>query len=326
MDNKEIYKKTLGFSIRRLLWDFLSVIIFIACMAVGFLIMENTSNKGLIGLGIGAIFGLIFLVIFSRWISYTYKAGQIAMMTRGIVDKKLPEDVIGEGKKIVKKRFTTVSAYFWITGIIKGIFNELGRAISAIGRAIGGDNGSTVGDVISTVIQVIVSYLCDCCLGWVFYRENVKASKATCEGAVLFFKHGKTFAKNMGRVFGMGILSFLVIGGAFTGIFYLIFNCFPDVFSKLSYEIVEAGVRAGTEVPAFFSDVVALTWICSGIVGVICWSFIHSTFIRPFVLVGVLRNYIESGMKDIPSEKSFGELDEKSKKFKKLHAKLEAKA
>ena len=50
--------------------------------------------------------------------------------------------------------------------------------------------------VISSVISVVVSYLCDCCLGWVFYRQDVKSAKATCEGAVLFFKHWKTLAKN----------------------------------------------------------------------------------------------------------------------------------
>ena len=58
--------------------------------------------------------------------------------------------------------------------------------------------------------------------------------------------------------------------------------------------------------------------------GILVWSFIHSTFIRPFVLVGVLRNYIQSGMNDIPSEASFAELDKKSAKFRKLHE--EAKA
>jgi hypothetical protein len=37
------------------------------------------------------------------------------------------------------------------------------------------------------------------------------------------------------------------------------------------------------------------------------------------VLVGVLRNYIQSGINDIPTEESFAVLDGKSEKFKKLH-------
>lgn len=318
MDNKEIYKKTLGFSIRRLLWDIFAFIVFVAISLIGFFIAEKTTNQGLIGLGIGVVIGLIAIAIMMRFISYAYKAGQIAMMTQAITTGKLPEDVIGAGKKVVKERFSTVAAYFAVTGVIKGIFNQIGRGITALGNAVGGDTGGAVGSTISSVIQTIVAYLCDCCLGWVFYRKDEKAGKATCEGAVLFFRHGKTLMKNLGRVFGISILSFIVIGGVFFGISYLIMHCFPDAFATLSNEIIEVG----SDVPAWVSDVNTLTIVCAAISGIFFWSVLHSTFVRPFILVGVLRNYINSGIKDIPDEKSFDELDSKSKKFKKLHEEL----
>lgn len=322
MDNKQIYQKTLGFSWRRLLWDVISVILLIALSAIGFLVAEKASNQGLIGLGIGFILGLIALAIISRYIAYSYKAGQIAMMTRALTENQLPDDVIAEGKSIVKERFSTVAAYFAITGVIKGIFNEIGRGITAVGEAVGGDTGGAVGSTVSSVIQTVVAYLCDCCLGWVFYRKDVKAGKATCEGAVIFFKHGKTLAKNLGRVFGMGALSFLTIAGVFTGIFYLIFRAFPDAFSHLSAEVLEAGARAGVNLPAFVSDPNILTLICAAIIGAIFWGILHSAFVRPFVLVGVLRNFLKSGIDDMPTEASFKELDAKSAKFQKLHSEL----
>ena len=284
-------------------------------MALGFFIAEKAADKGLIGLAIGGVIGLIALVFFLRWLSYKYKAGQIAMMTKGITEGELPQDVMGEGQKIVKERFATVAAFFAVTRVIKAIFNQLGRGISAAGRAIGGDTGGTAGDVISSVIQVIVSYLCDCCLGWVFYRKDVKATKATCEGAVLFFKHGKTFFKNMGRVFGMGLATLAVIGGAFAGIFYLIASRFPAVFDRLYVELAESS----TKMPEWLNSPTILMIAASVIGGLIVWAFFHSLFIRPFVLVGVLRNYIQSGINDIPTEESFAVLDGKSEKFKKLH-------
>ena len=237
------------------------------------------------------------------------------MMTKGITEGELPQDVMGEGQKIVKERFATVAAFFAVTRVIKAIFNQLGRGISAAGRAIGGDTGGTAGDVVSSVIQVIVSYLCDCCLGWVFYRKDVKATKATCEGAVLFFKHGKTFFKNMGRVFGMGLATLAVIGGAFAGIFYLIASRFPAVFDRLYVELAESS----TKMPEWLNSPTILMIAASVIGGLIVWAFFHSLFIRPFVLVGVLRNYIQSGINDIPTEESFAVLDGKSEKFKKLH-------
>ena len=149
------------------------------------------SSDLLIGLAIGLLIGIVILVVLVRWTSYQFKAGQIAMMTRGVTEGTLPDDVIGEGKKIVRQRFTTVAVFFAATRLIKGIFNEIGRAVTKIGENVGGDTGNAIGSTISAVISVVVAYLCDCCLGWVFYRSEVKATKATCEGAVLFFKRSE---------------------------------------------------------------------------------------------------------------------------------------
>ena len=320
MDNKEIYKKTLTFSLRRFLWDAASLVIIIVVAAAGFFLAEKLASQGLIGLVVGIVIGIIVVAIASHFVSYVFKAGQIAMMTKAITDGKLPDDVYGEGKKIVKERFLTVAAYYAVTGVIKGIFNEVGRAITAVGQAVGGDNGGAVGSTISGAIQTIVGYLCDCCLGWVFYKKDEKATKATMEGAVLFFKHGKTLMKNLGRVFGIGILSFVVIGGVFFGVFYLMTLAMPGVFEGLAAEFANIAAGGEVEMPEFLTNAQNLMLIAAGIGGVTMWGIIHSVFVRPFVLVGVLRNYIESGKNEKISDADFAELDKKSKKFAKLHA------
>ena len=317
MDNKEIYKRTLTFSLRRFLWDLGSIIVLVVFTAAGFVVADKLSGNGLIGLLVGMVIAIIAIAIASHFISYVFKAGQIAMMTKGVTEGKLPEDVYGEGKKIVKERFLTVAAYYAVTSAIKGIFNQLGRAITSVGESVGGDAGGTIGSTISSIIQTIVRYLCDCCLGWVFYRKDESSVKATMEGAVLFFKHGKTLAKNLGRVFGMGILSFLLIGGAFFGITYLVTMAFPDAFAELARMIAESG----EDVPEFFTTAQGVMLSVAAIIGVVMWSILHSVFVRPFVLVGVLRNYIESGKSEKISEKDFDELDKKSSKFKKLREK-----
>ena len=320
LDNKQVYKATLGFSYRRFLWDFLAFLVFVGCVVGSFLIAENGFNQGLIGLAIGVVLGAIAVYIMLKFVAYTYKAGQIAMMTKGVTEGQLPADVIAEGKKIVKQRFATVAAYFAVTNVIKGIFRQISNAITAAGQAIGGNNGGAVGSAIGGVIETIVAYLCDCCLGWVFYRKDEKSTKATLEGAAIFFKHGKTLLKNLGRIFGISLLSFLVIGGVFFGIAYLILMNFRDAFTALSQELTDAISSSGDNASAFLSDPNALTLTCALIIGVIFWSILHSVFVRPFILVGVLRNFIESGKADIPSEAEFAELDKKSKKFAKLHA------
>jgi hypothetical protein len=47
---------------------------------------------------------------------------------------------------------------------------------------------------------------------------------------------------------------------------------------------------------------------------------VHSVFIRPFILVGVLRNFTASGIKDMPTEEEFNTLNNKSPKFAKLYS------
>ena len=316
MNNKEIYKKTLTFSIRRLAWDVMSVVVILLCTAAGVFLADKLAGAWAAGLAIGLVIGIIIVAIASHFVSYVFKAGQIAMMTEGIAKGELPEDVYGAGKKIVKERFLTVAAYYAATSAIKGIFSQLGNAITSVGKAVGGDAGGAVGGTVSGVIQTAVDYLCDCCLGWVFYRRDESSLKATLQGAVLFFKHGKTLAKNLGRVFGIGLLSFVVIGGVFFGITYLITMAFPGAFEELARMIAEAG----EDVPEWLTQVGNLQLIAGAIGGVVMWGILHSTFVRPFILVGVLRNYIESGKEENFTEADFDELDKKSAKFKKLHA------
>lgn len=320
MDNKSIYKKTIGFSLWRVLWDFLACVAFFGFAAAGFVIADKTTDYGLVGLAIGAVLGGIASWIILHFVSYTYKAGQIAMMTEGIIKGKLPDDTIAAGKKVVKERFSTVAAYYFVTGAIKGIFNQIGVGITAIGEAVGGDTGGTIGSTISAIINTIIAYLCDCCLGWVFYKQDESATKATLEGAAIFFKHGKTLAKNLGRIFGISIVSFLVIGGIFFGLTYLILQAFPDAMGTLQAEITEIFTSNGETVPEIFQSVLAINLTCSAVVGIIMWSILHSTFIRPFILVGVLRNFINSGKDEKITESDMAELDKKSKKFAKLHA------
>ncbi len=321
MTNGQIYRKTLGFSVRRLLWDVLAVLLFFALSAVGFIIGDRIRENGPIGLLIGAVIGLIAMIVILRFVSYLFKAGQIAMMTRAITEGELPDDVIAEGKRTVRERFVTVAVFYALANAVKGIFNQIGKGLTKVGQSIGGDTGGAVGNTVSSILQTIVRYLCDCCLGWVFYRKEVKSARAACEGAVLFFRHGKTFVRNMGRVFGMGIASFLVIGGVFTAVFYPIAARYPEFYESLAATIAAEAEREGW-VYQLLQNPATLPVVFAAVAGIIVWAILHPVFVKPFVLTGVLRNYLESGMNEIPSEDSFFLLDSRSPKFRKLHGQI----
>ena len=318
MTNFQVYKKILSFSLLIFLFDMLGLLIVAGMASAGYFIFNQSTDKALIGLGIGLVIGITIVVLLSIFVTNRIKAAQISMMTLGVTEGKMPENTFHAGFESVKGRFGKITGFFAVTWAIKAVFRQIGRGLNKVGRAVGGDVGEGITSAIDSAIQIVIGYLCDCCLGWVLYRKEVGTFKAGCEGAAIFFKHGKTLIRNIGRIFGMGILSFVVIGGAFFGIFYLIFTQFPAMFNSLSHEIIEIGIRTEAEIPEWVTNPQYLTLFVCGILAIIIWSCIHQVLIRPFILVGVMRNFMAAGIKDMPTEEDFVTLENKFPKFSRL--------
>ena len=313
MTNFQVYKKTLSFSLVKFALD-LGLLVLLIGLPVGALFLF----KNVVAPIVAFVIALVAVILLNIFVGNRIKAAQIAMMTKGCTEGDLPEHTFHEGFEVVKKRFASLTLFFMITNAIKGTFRQLGRTITRFGSAIGGEIGGSVTSTIDSIIQTLIQYLCDCCLGWVFYRSDVNMAKAACEGAAIFFKHGKTLAKNMGRIFGMGLLSLLVVGGAFFGIFFLIFNSNPAMFNELIKIINE-----GSSSPIDPEGTVVFTIVFSAFLAIVLWGILHSVFVSPFILTGVLRNFLASGKEDIPSESEFNEIAQKSSRFRKLQERME---
>ena len=319
MTNFQVYKKVLSFSLLQFVVD-LAVLAVIAGLAVGgFFIFDNTaSSRAIIGMVVGLVIGIIIAIVVSYLVSNRIKAAQIAMMVKGVTEGELPEQTFKAGFEELKGRFAKITLLFVVMNGIKGIFKQIGRGITGLGQAVGGNVGGSVGSAVDSAIQTLIGYLCDCCLGWVLFRKDENTAIAACEGAVIFFKHGKTLIRNVGRIFGMGLLSLLVVGGAFFGGAYAIFAA-TGAMNPLANEIVEAITRSGSEVPVFLQNATAVIIVTAALIGLIMWSILHSVLIRPFILTGVLRNFLEAGKEHLPTEADFKELDSKYPRFAKLH-------
>lgn len=314
MTNFQVYRKTLSYSLVMFLVDIIKLVILVGLTILGFVLFEKFFNMGLAGLPVGLLVAIIAVVLITIFVSNRIKAAQIAMMAKGVTENALPDHTFKQGFEELKGRFGSITAFFFITNAIKRIFRQLGRTINRVGSAIGGQTGNTITSAIDSAVQTLIAYLCDCCLAWVMFRKDQNAAKSACEGAVIFFKHGKTLIRNIGRIFGMGFLSLLVIGGAFFGLSYLLFTQFPGLFQTLSNEII----AAGGDIPEFVYDVNMLMIYVAAVLGIVIWSMIHSVLIRPFILVGVMRNFLVAGQKDMPKEADFQEVASKSPRFAKL--------
>lgn len=319
MTNFQVYKKVISFSFLMFVVGLFAFALLIGTSVLGFVIGNNMNDMGVLGAVIGFVVGILLSVVINIFLTNRIRAAQIAIMVKGVNEGQLPERAFKAGFEEIKGRFGKITAFYFITSAIKGIFRQLGRNVNRVGRAIGGQAGESVTSAIDSAIQTLISYLCDCCLGWILYRQEVNAAKAGCEGAVIFFKHGKTLFTNIGRIFGMGFLSLLVIGGGLFGILFAVSTQMTGTFAALSNEIIEIGTRTGSEVSELITNPTLLGIYLSALSAVILWSTIHSVLIRPFILVGVLRNFMAAGIKDAPKESDFQILDGKSAKFAKLH-------
>lgn len=317
MGNVEIYRKTLRFSVMRLLVTILGIFIIVALPLATFLVTAGMSEVACaVATFVAFIVGIVVFVLIIRYCGYLFTAAQVAMITEGVSKGTLPDDVYAAGKQAVKRRFVTASVYFALWSITKAITNQITAGLNALGRvADAGNNAgpaSTMAGIVSTVISVVLEYLNYCSLGWVFLNANQSPFKSTCDGAVVYFQNWKTLLQNAGKVIGITVVSLVVIGGAFFGLGYLAFGSIPSMTAVLADIDAAATLDDGSAVPPGTSLII----LCV-IVALLLWGGIHSAFVKPFILISVMRRYIEAGLANPPKVDLYGKLAGMSAGFRK---------
>ncbi|MDO4548606.1 MAG: hypothetical protein Q4D04_10935, partial [Clostridia bacterium] len=320
MNNGQIYLKTFRFSIYRLLLGLAGIIVAALITMAGYYItLPMPTDTNVIVTGISLIVGLIACWLISRYGGYLFKAGQIAMITRGVTEGELPDNVVSEGIAAVKSRFLTVNVYFAITSAISGISNQITRGLNAITGALGGLSGNDdtknvvqgVGAVISLFISIVLEYVNYCCLGWVFYKKDENAFKSTCDGAVIYFQNWKTMLANAGKVLGMTLLSLILIGG----IFFMVFD------AVLPQQFMTAAELTDLEMDLTPEDIAIIVRV---VLAVVAWLFVHAALVQPYILVSVMRKYIDKARDTQITFDLYDKLCGISGKFKAAFAKSKA--
>ncbi len=256
MGNFEIYRRTLRFSLMRLIRNIVGVV---ALVAVPLIAMTAVATMGMdeavqyAAAGIGFIVVLIVFAVIVHFGGYLLIAGQVAMITKGVAEGDLPADVYGEGKRAVKRNFARASAFYGLWNVTKAITNQISSGMNALARSVDGDNttgpASIIAGIVSTIVSVVLEYLNYCSLGWVFLHEDQSAFKSTCDGAVIYFQNWKTLMKNTGKVIAVSLVSLAIIGGAFFGIAYLVIGSIAPLMEVLSSIDAAAPLGDGSPTP-----------------------------------------------------------------------------
>lgn len=319
MKNSTIYTKTLKFALLRLLIGVLGILSAALVTFLGYIItrgMGETTN--LLTTSICFVVGLIACGLIVHYLGYMLKAGQIAMITRAVTEGSLPEDVVAEGKSAVKNRFVTANVYFLIESSIKAITSQITKGLNVLTSAVSENEGnsvlSTIASVVMMFINIVLEYVNYCCLGWVFCHPQQTAFKSTCDGAVLYFQNWKVLLKNAGKVMALTLVALILLITVFCVLNIFVLEAVLPADGMMDAEVF--AMSDGTVVS--LSDVL---YIGAVTVAVVFAILLHSTFIKPYLLIMFMRKYLEAAQSTTPGADVYGKLCGMSRRFKKLFEK-----
>ena len=311
MKNTKIYAKILQFSIWKLLFSLLGVLaIIVLPMIAGALTYKNMTVFAVAVIA-ALIAGIVINFLLGRYASYMLTCGQIAMIERGLTTGEMPKDVFKAGKEAVKERFATANVYFVLKGITSSITHEITSVVNKLTDSKN-DAVSTVTGLISLGIAVVLEYVNYCSLAWVFHKKEQNAFKSTCDGAVIYFQNWKTLLANVGKILGITLVSLIVL-------------CIPLIVGSIVLFVAVEPIAMFCEaVDAVFElELGTVAMMASLVIGIMLWIGLHGAFVKPYIMVTVMRGYIAAGEANPPKVDIYGKLSGISKSFKKALGKAQ---
>ena len=313
LKTKEIYKKLFPLSLVVFLVELVGLAFVIVGPIVGLAIAGNSDNA-LVGLIVGFIVGTILAMIYHTFISTLFHSGFIALISKSVVSNKLPDHIFSLALKESKSRFSSVITFFLVSSAIRGAVSSVNDSITRVSGRIGGSVASGISSAISSGINTMLNYLSDCCLAWIFYKKDLKTGKAAIEGVAVFFKHKQALFANAKRIFLTGLISFISIAGVFFGIYFLILYFNPSI----SESVLNAIFNTLDTVDPTLTSNVAFPLVFSFVLAIFTWAILHNAFIRPYILIGVIREFMLAGIKETPTEEEINKAKDMAPKLNKI--------
>ncbi len=305
MKPSAIIAKTIPFMLIRLLAYFVFFLGICLYTAIVVFIIGAIEPKGFFAFVTFAIFGgggWYVYTLARDYINYMIKAGHVAVIADMAVKGGVPEgfNMYSYGVAKVKKFFVASNVLFALDRLVSGTVKQIQRAFGGIGELLSfipGIKGLT--NVINLFVDIILNYVDECIMAFIFLNEGQNVWKSAADGVVLYAQNWKTILKT-----GAKILVFLII---FFLIAFLIFNgMFAGIFDGID-SIEESGLATPIAL--------ALTYV---FVLILKWSILDS-----IIMIYMMTSYLKVAYGAQPSYDLYGKLQGMSKKFSELFGKAQ---
>jgi len=233
------------------------------------------------------------------YINYMIKSAHVAVIADMAVKGGVPEgfNMYNYGVSKVKKFFVASNVLFAVDRLVSGSVKQIQRVFGGIGEFLKFIPGvKALTQIINMFVDIILNYLDECIMGYIFLNEGQNVWKSAADGVVLYAQNWKTILKT-----GVKILAFLLV---FFLISFLIFNgVFAGIFNGID------SLESGLATP--------IAWVMTVVfVLVLKWAILDS-----IIMIYMMTNYLKVAYGAQPSYDLYGKLQGMSKKFKELFGK-----
>ncbi len=230
-----------------------------------------------------------------EYITYMIKAAHVAVIADMAIHGSVPEgfSMYQYGVQKVKKFFVASNALFVLDRLMSAAVRQIQRVLGGIGSLLSFIPGiKGVVKALNKFVDIILNYVDECILAYIFLHEGQGAWRSACDGVVLYVQNWKTVLKT-----GAKILVFLI---AFYVLFFFLFQgLFTNMIISIAYE--DVGM-------AFIAYILTFLFIT-----VLKWSIVD-----PIIMTYMMCGYLKVAYGVQPSYDLYGKLEGMSKKFKEM--------
>lgn len=232
---KEIFSKTMVFVWIKLGLGLAEILASIIVLAVTVKVSSvGDGSFNILGAIIWLAITIVIHIIIDKTFGYIVRAGHASVVSDVVEMDAVPEGQFSTAKKSVTDRFKTAYNYSNVENMIHSSISQLQKTLNTFGDGYKNPFVAFLLKIAQVFIGMALNFIDDCCIGYVFYRENQGLYESASDAVLIYHQGWKNLMNDAIKTAGK-------ILGICAGVFVL-FSCF---FIAILTSVCGGNVMAG---------------------------------------------------------------------------------
>ena len=293
VSTEKIFKETLPFCMAKLALGVGTILLSAGLLIILLLLrwMIGTEDMS-IAILIWVIGTIVIRFLLMHYVGYLVKAAHVAVITEIITTGSIPVNQVEYGKRKVIERFEATNTFFVIDKLMNKAIRQIQRGLQRVSGILdiipGVDALISIG---SLFIQFALSYIDECCLGYIFYKKEEGSFKSAADGVAIYAQNWKELLKGV-------LIAMLKAGAIIVIAIVLIFMPMNMLFKA---------ARIGGFIPTLLAIFIA--WV------------LKEAILDSYIMIEIMADYFKVATRTEVSFDMCGNLCSMSTLFKELYNK-----